>query len=424
MKILKTKHFIDEEAEISEDGVEISSDESIKSEDELNSSLVQFLDDETQIAQDLNESEMQAVYLKSVRSPAVGNKYKMVHKEFNPITVFSQIPEQDECYVEDSFCVNEEDNPKSSSSDEDVHINFDLLGEESFVDGRKQYQTRHRKKMKVGHTKQKTGMPLAPKRFTRVRILNGSSEDEETDKKEEQMGSRVSTTDLCFLCNSAEKSLENLPGRSSSSSSWTLRNSKSQAPLCILVDNHEISSGPEVISTLKTVHGVKVEICSLGSCDYIVSNRLAVERKCQAELVNNIHQSKMVQRMQQLKNKFDRICIIVEKERIRTGWYLVFHRTKHYDSMLSAFIQAGIKVLFSACQVETADLLKELALVEQRKNAAIRVPTEVEGPRQDVFRFYLSIPCVSYTLALALCHHFGSLKEMANRYKSWLQLVP
>uniref|UniRef100_A0A670XNV9 ERCC4 domain-containing protein n=1 Tax=Pseudonaja textilis TaxID=8673 RepID=A0A670XNV9_PSETE len=353
---------------------------------------------------------MQAVYLKSVRSPAVGNKYKMVHKEFNPITVFSQIPEQDECYVEDSFCVNEEDNPKSSSSDEDVHINFDLLGEESFVDGRKQYQTRHRKKMKVGHTKQKTGMPLAPKRFTRVRILNGSSEDEETDKKEEQMGSRVSAkvdkdsnvTSLtkdqtlpqkCSVLKpqeshaqvhleksyshpkfkNPEKSLENLPGRSSSSSSWTLRNSKSQAPLCILVDNHEISSGPEVISTLKTVHGVKVEICSLGSCDYIVSNRLAVERKCQAELVNNIHQSKMVQRMQQLKNKFDRICIIVEKERIRTGWYLVFHRTKHYDSMLSAFIQAGIKVLFSACQVETADLLKELALVEQRKNAAIRV---------------------------------------------------
>ncbi|XP_070787812.1 Fanconi anemia group M protein [Pituophis catenifer annectens] len=472
------KHFIDEEAELSDDGVDISSDESIKSEDELRSSLVQFLDDETQIAQDLNESEMQAVYLKSVRSPAVGNKYKMVHKEFNPITVFSQIPEQDECYVEDSFCVedNEEDNPKSSSSDEDVHINFDLLGEESFVNGRKQYQTRHRKKMKVVHVKQKTGTPLAPKRLTRVRILNGSSEDEEADKKEEQMASRVSvkvdkdsnvtslTKDqtlpqkcsvlkpqeshaqvclapkLClpeqshfhlqskYQCKSElvgeqfqiipkpETSLGNPPGlSSSSSSSWTLRNSKNQAPLCILVNNHEISSGPEVISTLKTVHGVKVEICSLGSCDYIVSNRLAVERKCQAELVNNIHHSKMVQRMQQLKNKFDRICIIVEKERIRTGEaWKVFHRTKHYDGMLSAFIQAGIKVLFSACQVETADLLKELALVEQRKNAAIRVPTEVEGPRQDVFRFYLSIPCVSYTLALALCHHFGSLKEVAN----------
>uniref|UniRef100_A0A8C6XIY8 ERCC4 domain-containing protein n=1 Tax=Naja naja TaxID=35670 RepID=A0A8C6XIY8_NAJNA len=450
IKIL-AKDFIDEEAELSEDGAEISSDESIKSEDELSFSLVQFLDDETQIGQDLNESEMQAVYLKSVRSPAVGNKYKMVHKEFNPITVFSQIPEQDECYVEDSFCVedNEEDNPKSSSSDEDVRINFDLLGEESFVNGRKQYQTRHRKKMKVGRMKQDRGTPLAPKRLTRVRILNRSSEDEESDRKEEQMGSQVSAkvdkdsnvTSLtkdrtlppkCSVLKPQESHAQvpNIIEVYNRIMYLRKRNNRfkfrmNQAPLCILVDNREISSGPEVISTLKTVHGVKVEICSLGSCDYIVSNRLAVERKCQAELVNNIHQSKMVQRMQQLKNKFDRICIIVEKERLKTGEaWKVFHRTKHYDGMLSAFIQAGIKVLFSACQVETADLLKELALVEQRKNTAIRVPTEVEGPRQDVFRFYLSIPCVSYTLALALCHHFGPLKEMANRYKSWLQLVP
>ncbi|XP_063145163.1 Fanconi anemia group M protein [Candoia aspera] len=470
------KHFIDDEAELSEEGAEeISSDESISSDNEFSPSLVQFLNDETQIAQDLNESEMQAVYLKSVRSPAVGNKYKMVHKGYSPMAVFSQIPEQDECYVEDSFCVedNEEGNPRSSSNEEEMCINFDLLGEESFVNGKKQYQTRHRKKLKEGHVKQKTGTPLVPKRLTWVRILNRSSEDEGTDKKEELMESRVSAkadkdsnvtsltmdqtlhqklsvpelkscqpqeshAQVCLeqldfhpqskdQCKSEllggqfqtmlkpETSSENPPGLPSSSSELSLRNSKNQAPLCILVDNHEISSGPEVISTLKTVHGVKVQICSLGSCDYIVSNRLAVERKCQTELVNNTHRSKMVQRIQQLKSKFDRICIIVEKERTRTGEvWRVFHRTKPYDGMLSAFSQAGIKVLFSACQVETANLLKELALVEQRKNAAIHVPTEVEGPRQDVFHFYLSIPCVSYTLALALCHHFDSLKEMAN----------
>ncbi|XP_007428393.2 Fanconi anemia group M protein-like [Python bivittatus] len=477
------KCFIDEEAELSEEGaVEISSDESINSENEFSSSLVQFLNDETQITQDLNESEMQGVYLKSVRSPAVGNKYKMVHKGYHPIAVFSQIPEQDECYIEDSFCVedNEEGNPKSSSSEEDVCINFDLLGEESFVNGRKQYQTRHRRKLKEGHVEQKTGIPLVPKRLTWVRILNRSSEDEGTDKNEELVESRVNAkadkdsnvTSLTMgqtlhqklsvpklkscqpqeshgqecleikaclpeqsdfhpqskdWCKSElvggqfqtmlkpETSLGNPPGPSSSSNELPLRNLKNQASLCILVDNHEISSGPEVISTLKNVHGVKVQICSLGSCDYIVSNRLAVERRCQAELLNNAHRSKMVQRIQQLKSKFDRICIIVEKERTRTGEvWRVFHRTKYYDGILSAFIQAGIKVLFSACQVETADLLKELALVEQRKNAAIHVPTEVEGSRQDVFRFYLSIPCVSYTLALALCHHFGSLKEMAN----------
>lgn len=93
----------------------------------------------------------------------------------------------------------------------------------------------------------------------------------------------------------------------------------------------------------------------------------------------------------------------------------MFHRTRHYDSLLLAFVQAGIRVLFSSCQEETADLLKELASLEQRKNAAIQVPTEVPGHRQDALRFYLSIPCVSYPEALALCHCFGSVKEAANR---------
>lgn len=92
------------------------------------------------------------------------------------------------------------------------------------------------------------------------------------------------------------------------------------------------------------------------------------------------------------------------------------HRTKCYDSLLCELIQAGIRLLFSSCQEETADLLKELALVEQRKRVAIGVPTAVEGPRLEALRFYLSIPGVSYPTALALSHCFASVREMANRY--------
>lgn len=34
---------------------------------------------------------MTGVYLKSVRSPALGNRYKMVHREFNNMEIFSQV---------------------------------------------------------------------------------------------------------------------------------------------------------------------------------------------------------------------------------------------------------------------------------------------------------------------------------------------
>lgn len=60
-------------------------------------------------------------------------------------------------------------------------------------------------------------------------------------------------------------------------------------------------------------------MCSLGSCDYVVSQRLAVERRSQAELLNGVQRSRLAQRVQQLRSSFDRICLIVEKERGRAG---------------------------------------------------------------------------------------------------------
>lgn len=60
-------------------------------------------------------------------------------------------------------------------------------------------------------------------------------------------------------------------------------------------------------------------------------------------------------------------------------------------------------------------LLKELALLEQRKNATICVPTEVEGHKQEMLNFYLSLPNISYLAALNMCHHFGSVRTMVNR---------
>ncbi|XP_077180259.1 Fanconi anemia group M protein isoform X2 [Paroedura picta] len=474
------KQFIDEEAELSDEGaVEVSSDETDSEQEELSSSIHQFLNDETQIVQDLNESEMQAVYLKSVRSPAVSKR--AVPKQCDPATIFSQVPEQDESYIADSFCVREceeeeESPPKSSSSEgEEICLNFELLEEESFADGRKQYCTRRRRKLKEACAEKPRG--TLRKKPSRIQILDDSSEDEGRASSEPlvelpldlpaEAGSRLvlprASESFLHRRISSPKSLTQLPqesraqvlldlkaslaeeldfqpqgkgaGRSeprrsllkpggssepqdalcpslSSSSRLALGE---QAPLCILADSREISSGPDVISSLKAVHGIKVQVCSLGSCDYVVSNRLAVERQSQAELLNGAHRSRVAQRVQQLKSKFDRICVIVERERARAGEAPKgFHRSKPYDGVLSALLRAGIRVLFSSCQEETAELLRELALVEQRKKAAILGPTEVQGPRQEALQFYLSMPCVSYVMALALCHCFRSVKEVAN----------
>lgn len=96
----------------------------------------------------------------------------------------------------------------------------------------------------------------------------------------------------------------------------------------------------------------------------------------------------------------------------------MFRRTKSYDNLLTTLIGAGIRVLFSSCQEETADLLKELSLVEQRKNVGIHVPIVVNRNKCEALQFYLSIPNISYVTALNMCHWFSSVRKMTNRYVS------
>uniref|UniRef100_A0A4X2KQY8 ATP-dependent RNA helicase FANCM n=1 Tax=Vombatus ursinus TaxID=29139 RepID=A0A4X2KQY8_VOMUR len=496
------RQFLDEEAEISQDAESISSDESEKSENEQDSLLVGFLNDGTQLSQVLNDSEMKSVYLQSVRSPLVGNMYKMVHKKYDSMNIFSQIPEQDETYFGDSFCVSDEEEHPINDSSEEVCVDFNLLNEDSFADGRKKYHTRRSAKLKRIRTQ--NNFAFKKKKVSRIIIPDDSSEEEnivndktesdnvignisicsKTEKQDDclqkSLLSRSFTRDeelvkpdvvnnsikegqkeplniTCTVskaldtksqCNYKTRSLLNadslkdcknftvqpklnsdledvnskpvvLCGSSSTENlaltPTSLRLTEKRQRTCILVDSREISSGSEVISSLRTIHGLEVEVCPLDGCDYIVSNRMAVERKSQSEMMNNMNRCKLVEKIQYLQNMFERICVIVEKDREKTGAALkVFQRTKSYDSLLSALIGAGIRILFSSCQKETAELIKELTLVEQRKNAGIHVPIAVKDNKRDMFQFYLSIPNISYVTALNMCHHFSSVKKMTN----------
>uniref|UniRef100_A0A8C3XGR8 ATP-dependent RNA helicase FANCM n=1 Tax=Cyanoderma ruficeps TaxID=181631 RepID=A0A8C3XGR8_9PASS len=448
------RQFLEEEAELSQRDAEgISSDESDGAEDELSPSLAQFLNDDGEPTQALNDWAMRGVYLSSVRSPALGSRYKMVHREFNPEAVFSQIPEQDECYAEDSFCVGdeEEEEAQGGCSEEEVCVSFDLLSSEAFS-SRRRYPTRRRKRLDQARLAGNSPAPVQRKKPSRIIVLSDSSEEEMAASREKPLGreqgrgqlpsapsaqprgragAATAPRDTRSLLASAASGagLLDLPPEQPGSSTAIptgCRNTglqpaaevSAQGPgpsPCILADSREVSSGPGVISCLRAVHGLPVRVCPLGSSDYIVSSRLAVDRVFQSELQSPGNRSKLSQRLQRLQGVFERICVIVETDRVRPGeTSRFFQRTQHYDGVLSALVQAGIRILFSSCQEETAALLKELALLEHRKDAALPVPAEPPGPRRHVLDFYLSIPSLSYGAALSLCRSFGSIAAAAN----------
>lgn len=487
LKLIARK-FLDEEAELSQEDAEyVSSDENDGSENEQDSSLLDFLNDETQLSQAINDSEMRAVYMKSVRSPLMSNRYKMVHKKHNNINIFSQIPEQDETYLEDSFCVDEEESCKSQSSEE-VCVDFNLITEDCDTNESEKYKTRRAVKLK--QMKMRQNCARSKNKLSRIILLDDSSEEENGVKDKQESGTvvdpstvpsgsslqsrdhsnpvgnqllnqrrqtppnfKVPVSDVSdckpqsrtsmesasslFTTVSAQKDCRKFPaqlkGASALEDSGTcvpccsnsgprladthasLRLPQEGHRTCILVDSREIVSGSEVVSSLRAIHGLQVEVCPLNGCDYIVSNRMVVERRSQSEMLNSITKNKLIDQIQHLQSMFERICVIVEKDREKTGdTSRMFRRTKSYDSLLTTLIGAGIRILFSSCQEETAGLLKELSLVEQRKNVGIHVPTVVNSNTCETLQFYLSIPNISYITALNMCHQFSSVKKMTN----------
>ncbi|EHB13019.1 Fanconi anemia group M protein [Heterocephalus glaber] len=436
--------FLDDEAELSEEDAKcISSDESDDSENEPDSSMLNFLNDETQLSQAVNDSEMRAIYMKSLHSPLMSNKYKMVHKKHRNINIFSQIPEQDETYLEDSFCVDEEESCKNQSSEEEICVDFNLITEDCFSSESKKYTTRRAVMLK--QMKMQQNCARSKKKLSRIILPDDSSEEENSvnDKRESDTVGNSGTIDknnpqedpltlmpaessvqLKVLSNLVGHALEDpsTPGAHCSNSGshvaephTSLRFAPEEKRTCVLVASREITSGFQVISSLRAVHGFHVEVCPLNGCDYIVSNRMVVERRCQSEMLSAVNKNKLIEQIQHLQSMFERICVIVEKDREKTGdTSRMFRRTKSYDSLLTTLIGAGIRILFSSCQEETADLLKELSLVEQRKNVGIHVPTVVNSGKCEALQFYLSIPNISYIAALNMCHQFSSVKKMAN----------
>ncbi|XP_047466855.1 Fanconi anemia group M protein [Mugil cephalus] len=475
--------FLDEEAELSadEEGAEVSSDE--EDGEEQDHSLDGFVVDTTQLSQGLNDSDMHGVYLKSVRSPAVQGKFKMSYRNNHNIDIFSQVPEMDETYAEDSFVVGSDEEEPESGEDEAEDV--DLIPEASFVDGRRQYATRrrvflHKARSRGGAVTRAEPAPeqragVKTKR-TRVLRINDSSEEEMEEVVEEKglpvqpmtaqrqetaassastsLASRVSlltkargssvdeeekkercrqrlenqhllSDELDFVDSeiptSSKKQSQPLPAPPVLQESTSHASSVGEAPassgsVCILVDSRCISSGVELMTSLRQRHAAAVHVCSLDGSYFIVSNRMAVERHSQSDLAAMQNRKRLAERVINLQGLFERVCLIVEKDRTKTGEASrPFQRTRYYDSTLAALVRTGIRVLWSDGAEESAGLLADLARLEHRKGQGISVPPEVKGQHMQLaLQLYSSLPSVSYVHALNMSHNFKSIAQLIN----------
>jgi len=189
----------------------------------------------------------------------------------------------------------------------------------------------------------------------------------------------------------------------------------------VIADHREIPSG--VVREL-TKLGVEVEARQLDVGDFILSDRVGVERKSVKDFLQSIVDKRLMEQAQRLGETFERPMLILEGE----GLYSLraIHPNAIRGALSALAIDFGIPILPTRDEKETAAVLAIVARreqLEQTREVAIRGSArKLTLPEQQ--RFVVEgLPGISAVLAKRLLEHFESVERMMGASEKELQEV-
>jgi Fanconi anemia group M protein len=180
--------------------------------------------------------------------------------------------------------------------------------------------------------------------------------------------------------------------------------------LKIIVDSRERNI--ELVEDLER-QGIDLEFATLPAGDYILSDRVCVERKTVSDFESSIMNARLFEQLERLKMSFQKPMLIIEGD----GGDLRLSNNVILGATLKVYIDYGIQVLYSAYPGETAELLAFIARREQEhKDHGPRLVgiKKAYTERQWQLLILSSIPGIGPKLAIALLHRFKSIKGVIN----------
>ncbi len=185
----------------------------------------------------------------------------------------------------------------------------------------------------------------------------------------------------------------------------------------LLFDHGERRSG--VPAELRRL-GVDVHGTRLPAGDYVVSERLVVERKGPTDLAASIKDRRMFEQLARLADAYPSVVLIVEGKPVH------MHEAA-WQGALARALTLGASVLRTRNAPDTAEWIARLYRLEGKPASAPRGTPRVRRPTdddlqtaEDVLR---SLPGVSTVGAGRLLAHFGSLERVfAARHEDLVEV--
>lgn len=183
----------------------------------------------------------------------------------------------------------------------------------------------------------------------------------------------------------------------------------------VRIDIREIKSG---ISNYLINLGCQTEESCLEIADYIVSDRVAIERKSFSDFVSSMRDLRLFSQLKKL-SKFEKPVLLIEG----FEYYGTLNDNSIFGAISSIILDFRIPIIWTKDKRDSAQLIYSLAKREQfkeKRGFSIRVAKKPKNLREEQEFLIAGLPSVNSILSKRLLEQFKSPKNIFTAKKEEL----
>ena len=189
-------------------------------------------------------------------------------------------------------------------------------------------------------------------------------------------------------------------------------------PLHICIDSNEASKQKAIITYLK-FNGFNVEIKPLDVCDFVVSDRVGVERKDASDFLGSMKDGRLFNQARDMAEIYEKPVIILEGSMKKALKRSRMRLSSIYGAMSSIALDYGVNIIPTDDPESTAILLHRLCYREQakedRKIQLRSIKRSLPLDQQQVF-LLSGLPQIGTSLAEDLLNTFETPYEVLVKF--------
>ncbi|MFH0836660.1 MAG: ERCC4 domain-containing protein [Candidatus Aenigmatarchaeota archaeon] len=192
--------------------------------------------------------------------------------------------------------------------------------------------------------------------------------------------------------------------------------------IVIYIDHREATG---ILDILKDYENVKIIEKQLRVGDYLLSKRVAVERKVTNDFLQSMTNGRLFKQLKNLKQSYSKPLLIIEGEESVFESKNI-HPNAIAGALASITITNSIPILWTHNQKETASLLYTIAKREQQElKKDVKIREKISFPSSNRQQEYIvsGLPNISTTLAKRLLNHFKTPSAVFTASKEDLQKI-